>query len=93
MHGLGTGEAIPGDKGDVFAAVFGEAKTGTVKYKRKEDAANADAHDKMGTFRQRVEWEDLFGLLDLKVVAHGPCNSGGLIGFRQTMEYWLLRAQ
>ena len=40
--------------------------------------------------RQLCMLDALFGLLDLTVVAHGPCNAGGLAAFRHTMEYWVL---
>ena len=56
----------------------------------EDDAKNAFDHEPRGTFRHRREWDALFGLLDLTVVAHGPCNAGGLAAFRHTMEYWVL---
>ena len=56
----------------------------------EDDAKNAFAHDPRGTFRYRKEWDALFDLLGLEVVAHGPCNSGGLYAFRHTMEFWVL---
>ena len=56
----------------------------------EDDAKNAFAHDPRGTFRHRKEWDALFGLLSLRVVARGPCNAGGLAAFRHTMEFWVL---
>jgi len=56
----------------------------------EDDATNAFAHDPRGTFRHRKEWDALFDLLGLDVVARGPCNAGGLAAFRHTMEFWVL---
>ena len=56
----------------------------------EDDAKNAFAHDPHGTFRHRKEWDALFDLLGFDVVARGPCNAGGLVAFRHTMEFWVL---
>ena len=56
----------------------------------EDDAKNAFAHDPRGTFRHRKEWDALFDLLGFDVVARGPCNGGGLVAFRHTMEFWVL---
>ena len=54
------------------------------------DAENAHAHEPLGAFRTREEWVDLFVLLGFSVADHGPCNAGGLAGFRHTMAFWIL---
>ena len=59
----------------------------------EDDATNAFSHDPLGTFRTRREWDALFELLGFTAVAHGPCNPGGLAGFRHTMEYWILSVE